>query len=353
MSRIFYTLVLIVGIISAKPLNFVEVANKLSEVTINHYITPILDKTLISVRSYEECEAFNKVINHYKQVIQGGNICVLQSNFKEFIYIHEVLDRFFRAIVDRENYHAIDVVVYFIGLFNELFKFGNMIEIIEGMEVKHINDYTDEVLINKYYEAHNANYNKLYQWFQENVKGKEIKDINISNLEDFRVKIPLDVKIDLMTFIKYNSKGKEGLVTLLDHYIHHDLISNEEKAKILNIVSEDEKLLKDVCYHYAEISALSDFLFTYIRNMDADNVSINLFWKLINSINGIYRTSQGFQVGHRVFIDGLLSKSFSIDELFMYTVRNAVQAEERNLIKLGIVDPPLSNNSVQENTEEN
>lgn len=333
MNKIFYSLVLVVGVASAKPLSFCENANRLSEVAVDNYIIPIIDQTLIDVGRYGECNNFTNVLKRYKQDLISNDMCALQSGFKEFIYLHEVLDRFFRAIVDRTHYKAIDLVAYFIVLFNEFFKFENIIEIQEEQEMKQIMESSDDVLIERYYSLHNQHYNKLYECFNHSVRGKKISEIDTNHLHGFNVRVALDTYIDLMTVIRNHSEENSVLKEIFDGGIHFDLLTVEQKAKALHVLAEDENLWKRVCYHYAEIAALSDFLGVYIKNLNFDNISINLFWSFITYIDYINKNRNSDFIRN---MDYLVATSFGYSETVVYSLQNIANKETDNLRKLGI-----------------
>jgi len=335
MNKIFFSLALITGIVSAKPLDFCEHANKLSEVAVKNYVVPIVDKTLVAIDGYEECKNFSQVLERYKKDLVSNNIAALQSNFKEFIYLHEVLDRFFRAIVDRKNYHAIDVVLYFIGLFNEFFNFSGVIEVQEGQNIQQMITLSDDFLIKKYYDSHNSHYKSLYECFNHSVRGKDISEIDIHHLHGFNVRVALDTHIDLLTVIRYHADESPVLKEIFNASIHIDLLGDEQKARVLHALAEDEKLWKNVCYHYAEIAALSDFLSAYIKNLNTDNISINLFWSFLTYINDMNKNDEEFNIG---YIDYLVATSFCDSSSVLYSLQDITKREMANLEKCGIVE---------------
>ena len=90
-----------------------------------------------------------------------------------------------------------------------------------------------------------------------------------------------------------------------------------------------------MCDHYAEIAALSDFLSAYIKNLNSDNISINLFWSFLIYVNDMDKSGTGFNFG---YIDYLLATSFGYNEMVLCSLQNITNLEMDNLRKLGIVE---------------
>ena len=129
MNKLFLALSLVVLNVSSKPTNFEKFSGEVSNCIEENYIEPILKESIEYFAQYNECNNFVKSLieMQLKMHHSRNDFFSLQKNFSEFLYLHEVGDRFFRALIDKENFPAVDIVAYFANLFQAFFKDGIMV----------------------------------------------------------------------------------------------------------------------------------------------------------------------------------------------------------------------------------
>lgn len=284
MNKLFFALSLVVLNISSKPTNFEKFSGEISNCIEENYIEPILKESIKYFAQYNECNNFvqSLIEMQLKMHHSRNDFFSLQKNFSEFLYLHEVGDRFFRALIDREKFPAIDIIAYFANLFQAFFKDG----ICFGEEIVNFGANGVDRLIDVYYDVQRKYYAILQDRFRRSVNEEVYFD-------DLGILAPSNTGLDFFDFIKYNTSGNKDLEFIIGNCDPKRGFSHEQKLQILQILKNDASVQRKesssiadkVFYHYSELAAAATLIQKLIRNFEYDDVNVSNFSALVQYVD--------------------------------------------------------------------